>query len=253
MHLHPILNSYINGTKIEGGICLALIVFWILTVAIITDSKYDLAVNETGAVSNGNLYYFSWAGFVCSISIFISYLQHVFQLDVAGEIQTRAARLNYWTALLTTSLVVMGSSANVYGNFCSTGEASETYCARTKYGIALGTIATLVGVFIVASKIALRTAPFVVEAGLGIAMMIMYVFGVIYLTEQQGPGAPLGNLYYFTWLSFLVSCMISASCFEDYQASKAAGANNTSENGVVDADPQDIDVEDVANLDDDHI
>ena len=31
-------------------------------------------------------------------------------------------------------------------------------------------------------------------------------------------GAPLGNLYYFTWASFLASFMIMASCFEDYNA-----------------------------------
>ena len=33
---------------------------------------------------------------------------------------------------------------------------------------------------------------------------------------QNGPGAELGNLYYFTWASFLTAFMLLANCVEDY-------------------------------------
>ena len=55
-------------------------------------------------------------------------------------------------------------------------------------------------------------------------MFICWIFGVAYLTSDQGPGAPLGNLYYFTWGSFLSAFMLLASCFEDYQAAKGLGS-----------------------------
>ena len=38
------------------------------------------------------------------------------------------------------------------------------------------------------------------------------------LNLQKGPGAELGNLYYFTWASFLTAFMLLASCVEDYNA-----------------------------------
>jgi len=249
MHLHPISAVHINGTHIEGGICFALVIFWVTTVGIITDPKYGLAVTNTGEVSNGNLYYFSWAGFVCSVTIAVSYLQTAFEIDVVGEIRTRAARLNYWAGLLATSLVVMGCSINTLTHFCRGGDdgMGVTYCNRTKYGVALGTVATLACIFVVASKIYFSTAPFMVEALIGVGLTITYVFGVAYITSQEGPGSPLGNLYYFTWLSFLLACMISASCFEDYQATKTA--SGTATGNELDLDPAERpEIEDLDDL-----
>ena len=48
----------------------------------------------------------------------------------------------------------------------------------------------------------------------------MYGFAVAYLTSEEGPGAPLGNLYYSTWLSFGIVFFVATSCFEEYQAAK---------------------------------
>lgn len=248
MHLSPLSSIYIVGTKIEGGICAALVIFWVTTVGVITNPRYALAVKNTGEVSNGNLYYFSWAGFVCSVTLSVSYLQSAFELDVAGEIQSRAARLTYWSALLATSLVVMGCSVDTFASVCAGNNDGDyyTYCRRTKFGIGLGLVATLSCTYVVASKIAFSVLPFMVEGLLSIALTVLYVFGVSYITSQEGPGAPLGNLYYFTWLSFLASAMISASCFEDYQASKSALGNTQAEQSE-NNDDSEIAVE---NLDD---
>lgn len=240
MHMHPISAVHIKGTQIEGGICLALVVFWIISVSIITNPRYELAVTNEGAVSNGNLYYASWAGFISSVTIAVSYLQTAFEIDVVGEIRTRAARLNYWACLLSTSIVVMGCSVNTLMVFCNGEEGVDMgtlYCNRTKYGISLGTVATLASLLVIVSKIHFQIAPFLVEAAIGVVLTITYLFGVAYITSQEGPGAPLGNLYYFTWISFLDGCMISASCFEDYQASKAASMNTTND---LDAETGDI-------------
>lgn len=217
MHMHPVTSILIVGTKIEGIICCILSIFWVATVSVVTDSRHGLAVDENGAVSNGNLYYFSWAGFVCSITLLVSYLRHVFNVDVAGSIRTRSARLTIWSAQLATSLVVMGASSNFYDNTCGQG-GIQPQCKRAVFGIVLGALATLASVGIVGIKIATSKAPFLVESLLALVLVVSYAFGVAFITSQEGPGAPLGNLYYFTWGSFLSAFMILASCFEDYNA-----------------------------------
>jgi hypothetical protein len=60
MHLNSITSILIVGTKIEGGLCVLLLIFWVALVAVVTDSRQGLAVDNVGAVDNGNLYYFSW-------------------------------------------------------------------------------------------------------------------------------------------------------------------------------------------------
>jgi len=222
MHLHPITSLFIIGTKIEGLLCVLLAAFWIATVSIITDARYGLAVDATGAVKNGNLYYFSWAGFVCSVLLVVSFLRHVFGVDVAGEIRTRSARLTVWSGHLACSLVVMGTSANFYDNTCGEiDDNSKMRCARAIYGIVLGAFGTLFAVGVVAMKVATTKAPFLVEVGLSFVLVVMYTVGVALITSADGPGAPLGNLYYFTWSGFISSFLLIASCYEDFNAAKA--------------------------------
>lgn len=44
--------------------------------------------------------------------------------------------------------------------------------------------------------------------------------GVAILTSNSGAAAQLGNLYYATWVGFLISCMIVKSCWLDFQIAK---------------------------------
>ena len=54
--------------------------------------------------------------------------------------------------------------------------------------------------------------------------------GVGVITSQNGPGAELGNLYYFTWAAFLTSFMLLASCVEDYNAASRAEGGDAESN-----------------------
>jgi hypothetical protein len=67
-------------------------------------------------------------------------------------------------------------------------------------------------------KMITAIAPFVVEGALALLLCIMNGFGVAFITSAKGPGSPIGNLYYFTWLSFLCSFMLVASCYDDYSS-----------------------------------
>jgi hypothetical protein len=56
-HLSPVLSTYIVNTKIEGAICVVMAGFWAITVAIVSNAKSGLAVDEGSAntVMNGNV------------------------------------------------------------------------------------------------------------------------------------------------------------------------------------------------------
>ena len=224
--------------------CLLLIAFWASNVAVVTDPNNGLAVDENGAVSNGNLYYFSWAGLICSVILATSFLRGVYHLDLAGEIRQRAARLNYWSAMVVCCFVVMGASANVRDTYCNAEES--TYCKRTIFGISLGAICAILALYVVVMKIVTRRTFFVVEAIFSGCMVVAWAFGVALLTAEAGPGAPLGNLYYFTWASFFIAFILCSSLYDEYQSFK----NPPREEAAANDNDRDVEVENVQNLED---
>mmetsp|Transcript_31684 Transcript_31684/g.46747 ORF Transcript_31684/g.46747 Transcript_31684/m.46747 type:complete len:333 (-) Transcript_31684:868-1866(-) len=242
MQLHPIGSSLIVGTKVEGAVIVLLVGFWIAIVSIISDGRNLLSVNEAGTeIINGNLYYFSWAGFVCSVMLLVSYLRAIFGVDLAGELRNRSERLTVWSALLAAQLVVMGASSNIFDLYCGgTASKPDAYCGRTTFGIVAGVIGTLVCLAIVGMKIAASSVPFVAECCAALVLTTMNAFVVAYMTSPAGPGSSLGNLYYFSWISLVTCCMLIASCFETYKSggesstatnAHSAGAEMTSTNG----------------------
>ena len=233
MHLFATYSIYIVGTKLEGFVALFLIACWSAVVAVVSDTAYGLAVDGAGRVVNGNLYYFSWAGFICSVTLFVSYLRSVYSIDMAGEIRSRSARLMLWTGFMASSMVVMGSSARIFENQCTQAESyAPTYCRITKFAVALGCLGTVLAVGIIALKIATSLTPFVCEVVTCLILFISNIFGVAYITSEGAPGAPLNNLYYFTWLSFLLLFGIGSNCFEQYQAAKATSEGCPSSGAV---------------------
>jgi len=223
MHWSTFFAPHIVGTQVEGFLCVILFAFWVSVVTIVSDSRNGLAVDQEGTVSNANLYYFSWAGFICSITLLVSYLRSAFNVDLPGEIRTRSARLNLWSGILATSIIVVGSSATIFDSVCGL-RTGDSYCNITLFGVVLGATSTFMSLYIVGMKIATARAPFLVEAIFSVVLFFLYIVGVALLTSAVGPGAPLGNLYYFTWISFFLSFMLLASCHEDYQAAKTISA-----------------------------
>jgi hypothetical protein len=191
-HLIPLTANIFVGTMVEGVLTFVLICFWAATVSIVTNASNGLSVSEadaTNQVSNGNLYYFSWAGFVTSIVIMVDYLRSSMGVDVVGEMRNRSARLTLWAGLLAASLVVMGSSARVFGESCTSDDFyAASYCKRTKFGIALGTITMTLAVVVVALKLCLSGSSFLIEFVSAFLLSIMNAFGVAYITSSFGPG-----------------------------------------------------------------
>jgi len=217
MHTSTRLSVFIVGTKLEGFVILTLLTFWIAIVAVVSDAENGLAVNEEGVVIYGNLYYFSWGGLVTAVMLFVSFLRSIYFIDVVGEFRDRAPRLMIWAAFLTSSIIVMGSGASIFDINCDVISPEKRFCSRTKLAVALGIIGTISGIVMVGMKVAIAHAPFWAEFSAGMVLFLLYAFGVAYITSEKGPGAPLGNLYYAMWASFIETFFICVGCFETYQ------------------------------------
>jgi hypothetical protein len=63
---------------------------------------------------------------------------------------------------------------------------------------------------------------------------------VAFITSADGPGAPIGNLYYFTWISFLSSVFIVSKCYEDYRTPVSLNEESAAENPDEIPDADDI-------------
>jgi hypothetical protein len=225
-HFHPIGTAIFVGTKVEGTIVIVSVICWSAIVAVNTNAGLALGPGEDGSdtVQDANLYFFSWAGFVTSVILLVSFLRDAFGVDVVGSIRGGAVRLQWWAALLAASVVVLGSASQVLNGDChgdSQGDFSTTYCRRTKWAISGSTICMLLCLFVIFTKVIKYTTSeastsFMVELGSSFFLSITNIFLVFYTTSASGPGRKVGNLYYFSWAMCLMSVFIASQCYSDY-------------------------------------
>ena len=130
---------------------------------------------------------------------------------------------------MAAAIVVMGSSTNIFKNDCVNAFVGDEFCRRTKLGIGLGAVGAFFALVIVFMKIYTSKAPFLLEAVLGAILVGSFAFGTAYITSEQGPGSPLGNLYYFTWGCFLSSFLLCSSLYDDYNAAKSMGGGDNND------------------------
>jgi len=234
-HTSPLLSSVILGTKIEGGIIFALLTLWSALVAIVSDTRHGLATDSSGGISNGNLYYFSWAGLGTGVALALSFIRSVWGIDVTSEIQNRAKRLQYWVLLGIIGLIQMGSSASLFDNHCGhrsigLGESemgSIKFCRRCQLGIVLGIFSAILSLAVAGVKIGITSSGkvpwlFTTEMILSGMIVASQAVGVAFLTSQEGPGAPVNNLFYSSWASLVLGFLLAASCAEDWSAASGA-------------------------------
>lgn len=245
VHLLPIASTVVIGTPVEGFMAMLLAIFWGCTVAVVNKSDDDQMFSNAASVRNANLYYFSWACFVCAIVLTVNYARHAYGLDMVSEVRNRGSRLSGWAALIATSLIVMGSSARILSSNCPMASentqmavsdeskemyfVSESYCPRTKFGVAVGCLGVVAACFMVGCKLTRPVVSFSLEFGVALVTTIINAFGVAYITSNEGPGSYIGNLYYFSWISFLLSVYLLIECFHEM---RPAPADPTGENGT---------------------
>jgi hypothetical protein len=216
-HMNSVASVLVVGTRLEAFTVVILLVLWSVTVAIVTDPSNGLAVGEDGAVLFGNLFYSGWAGWGLSVTLAASCMRTTYGV---ASLTARAARLTEWASLFACSVVVMGGAANIYDADCTIDGRNATWCKRTTLAVSLGSIGTILSLIIVGLKI-LSQPPFVLEVLVSFLLFLSWAIGIGYITSELGPGAPIGNIYHFSWFSFLLTFMLGSSCYQDYEAAKA--------------------------------
>ena len=240
------------GSKIELTIILLLNCLSLISVIECTNPAQGLAINTNGGIGFGNLYYFTWITFYITLWLLTSYVRTERGVDVIGELSNKGKRFRYWVGVVASSVIVMGSAASCYDARClqlqyynenndyndgSTSEEEEggaghgnerstKYCRRAAFGVAAGIIGCAIGISIAAIRLSYifgnegSKIVFIIECICGLVLLVMYSFAVAYLTGEEGPGGPLGNLYYSTWVTFAMVLLITASCLEEIRVAE---------------------------------
>ena len=157
-------------------------------------------------------------------------------------------RSGIWVAAFLSSLVIIISSRNVWvqvfgssvsylGNprmeVCRTlsaqGRLPTQLCHRTVAAWTIGLVASILCSIAITLHWCSRLVtpgdrhlselvglPLRAEIGLSLLLSVFLGLNAVWSTAVQGPAAPVGNLYYASWLSFLLCVRICLGCVEEY-------------------------------------
>ncbi|KAL7529566.1 hypothetical protein ACHAXR_006400 [Thalassiosira sp. AJA248-18] len=232
LQLVPHTARLLMGTKLELALIFVVSAFTCAAVGTATNPATGMSVNASGGVSFGNLYYSTWASFGFGLALLMSFMRTERGLDVSSELKSRGRRFRTWVTLIVANVIVMGSSASSFDAKC--GSEAEfkpgKFCRRAAFGVSAGCIGCVGSLAVVAMRLAWTKQVngegrpnriiFTVECISSLILLCFYCFAVAYLTSEEGPGAPLGNLYYSTWITFGMIGFVALSCFEEFQAAK---------------------------------
>lgn len=177
-------------------------------------------------VLNANLYFFSWLSFGTTVYLVGSLLQ-----ETCGVVNLAVAKKTArWFSLSAASVVVMGTAVRTLkASECGNTDVDEDLypaqlCRRTKFAIALGAIG-----FVFAAAMCYITQKGVLglmpETILTTLQLVVWCFGVGYITFGESPGNTIGNLYFSTWISFILAVALFGQCFREYVAGRTGGSD----------------------------
>jgi hypothetical protein len=217
---HFLSQHFVDKWWSEGLISVLLLALWAAAMPSIMDPDNGQAVNERGGILDANLYFFSWASLAATVWIFSSFvtIQAYFK---RGDDSAAPPNMTKWYMLVAASFVVMTSSIRLYKadtNQCNDGESS-TYCQRLKYAFSLGAVAVVFGLI----EIGLSTIGKLTlypEAGLSFLLFVLYIAGISLITfgGAKGPGTNIGNLYFSTWIGFLMAMFLTSKSWNAVRA-----------------------------------
>ena len=205
-----------------------MIAFWAAGLPTIMNPNNRIAVatpadtNVGSVVVNANLYFFSWCAFGCTIYLCASLLQDTMNVSLSLV----AAKVARWFALVATTLIVLGCSVRTYkAASCSdpngddNSNTTNEYCRRTKLAIALGVIGFAVSTIMTSLLLYKQYLTALSEFVMNAIFLVLWCFGVSYITFGASPGSTIGNLYFSTWLTFIMSVFSFAVSFREFVSS----------------------------------
>jgi hypothetical protein len=224
MCLNPRSYSLASHILCGGVVSVVCFLVWLLSLLITMHSEDSWAVNGIGEIRMANLYYFSWASIIVSAVQMMSYAE-----PIVGY-KSREYMFVVWAAIVKVCMVILGASLHVWHGVSETcqgtldefeDEGDLRFCIRTKFAIVAALVGIVSGWTVLGSRILGCPIPtrFRIQTETCISVMLVLVFsvGVALITGIGGPGQSVGDLFYASWLSFLVSIGIFVACVDQLQ------------------------------------
>lgn len=167
-----------------------------------------LAINRAFGVNNANLYFFSWLSLITAFLLWIQYVRATFKLGTSKR--SSDFKPDMWAGLCMASFVVMVSAVRIYRDPV-TCEGGGAFCTRTKFAVALGAVSAFLSAFWMVLG---ALVPAMLDALLSVVLLVAWIFGIIYITfggTERAPGAEIGNLYFSTWISFVLTVVLTSA------------------------------------------
>jgi hypothetical protein len=194
-----------------------IIIIWAGGLPVIMNPANSIAVGYTDYL-NANLFFSSWLTFIVAAWIVGDLAKEMYGMDFVGIASPHVkSRRGKWYALIATSLIVMSSSVRVFRAFPCTADVmtKSPTCRQTKFAISAGVIGTL---FSMGATLWTGRGNFSHQSDWcsSAVMVIIWSFGLGFITFGSGPGQNIGNLYFATWGSFSLSVLLAAESVREY-------------------------------------
>ena len=108
--------------------------------------------------------------------------------------------------------VVVFAAAIEYHTSQDCGSNKSEECKSNKYAISLGSCGFVIALSII-GMIYFKALNVYVESGVVVVMLGLYAAGVAVITSENGSGAAIGNLYFSTWIGFLITVFLSVDTY----------------------------------------
>lgn len=188
-----------------------MLIFWCAGMPTLLDTKEQFAVagmmvDEAldlpnaimlGHIANGNLFFSSWGALIVSLILFTSHCETFFE-------RKDDKHLYHWVGFTVSGLVVMCRTGKFWANWCD-GSTDTKQCSRTLFGLILGLLSFAVGMALIAVNLELALAQLI-----SVLFLVAWCFAAAYLTYDEGPGVPVGTLYFGVWFALLFSLAVAA-------------------------------------------
>jgi hypothetical protein len=200
-----------------------------------------IAVNQNGAIRNANLYFFSWGAFFTALFAFVHIMQNVYKVGAGGTKNTKFTS-GPWVFLIATSLIAMSSAARIFKSRDCQDLGDDSQCRRLKYAFSLGAISGILSFIWL-----LWGARFhmMVDTCLSLLMLVLWCFAVAYTTfGDDAPAYDLGNLYFSSWISFVISCKVTSLAIYNTVISMKKSEGGDSANAAEEVAPKEAEVKD---------
>ena len=232
--LDPITDLWVSHVCIGGSLSVLMFYIWLVDLILTMHSKNSWAVNAIGDIKIANLYYFSWASIVMAGVHMMTFFKKLIGTKEKEFVTVM------WMAMVKVCFVIMGAGFHIWHTISGSctleniQSGAVDFCSRTVFAIIVSLTGMTVGGSVALTRIVLRVCcPRLVtrrirshvEMILSVFLFLLFGVAVALITGIGGPGQSVGDLYYATWLAFLVSIGIGYACYAEIKKDEQLDTN----------------------------